>query len=217
MFDQSYYARVYRNYELQNPRRKLRYYHSLAQQIVAHKNAPIVHDLGCAFGRFIGTAPKHWRRSASDANAYAIDSARECYPDVSFVVADGLIPDADARFDLVTAFDVLEHISNLSETLRDIARQVKDGGYFITVVPVYDGPLGAIVRLLDRDPTHVHKESRRFWIDTLSKDFTIVSKCGIARYLLPGGFYAHIAAAWTWRFAPAIALVCKKKVGSVAP
>lgn len=215
MFDESYYARFYRDYELQNPPSKLRYYHRLAQEVTADKENPAVHDLGCAFGRFIGTAPKHWTRSASDANAHAIESARQCYPEVSFVVANGLVPDSEGHFDLVTAFDVLEHFSNIVGTLCGIAGQLREGGHLVVVVPVYDGPCGAIVRLLDRDPTHVQKESRGFWLGVLSKEFTIVKKCGITRYLLPGGYYAHFAAAWSFNVAPAIALVCKKKSGYV--
>lgn len=169
-----------------------------------------MYDLGCAFGRFIGTAPKHWKRTASDANAYAIESARASYPDVSFAVADGLAQGSEDQFDLVTTFDVLEHIPNIAEALRGIAGQLREGGCLIAVVPVYDGPLGGIVMRLDRDPTHVHKESRHFWIDALSREFSIVKTCGVTRYLLPGGLYVHFAASWTFRFAPAIAVVCKK-------
>jgi SAM-dependent methyltransferase len=198
MFDESYYAGVYRNYELQNAAHKLRYYHRLVQEVIAHERAPTVHDLGCAFGRFIGTAPKHWRRSASDASAYAVDAARRQYQDVSFEVSDDLTSESAGRLDIVTAFDVLEHIPDLPRALCGIAKQLRDGGVLVAVVPVYDGPLGPLVRCLDRDPTHVHKESRRFWMNVLSKEFTIVKKCGITRYLLPGGLYAHSAATWSF-------------------
>jgi SAM-dependent methyltransferase len=211
MFESSYYAGVYRNYELQNPSHKLRYYHSLVRDAVAGEGTPTVHDLGCAFGLFIGTAPDHWRRSASDTSAYAVDAARRRYPDVSFEVSDGLIARSEVGLDIVTAFDVLEHIPDLPHALCGIAKQLRDGGVLVAVVPVYDGPLGPLVRWLDRDPTHVHKESRRFWMSVLSTDFTFIRKCGITRYLFPGGHYAHFAAAWTFNVAPAIALVCKKR------
>jgi SAM-dependent methyltransferase len=204
-----YYAKYYRDYERQNPAAKLQYYARLvSQQLDRSDRSPRVHDLGCAFGRFLGAAPQHWIRSGSDANHYALDVAREAYPQVTFSADDQLeVPNS---FDAVTAFDVLEHIEDVDGTLARIAAALRPRGILVAVMPVYDGPLGGIVRALDRDPTHVHRESRRFWFETIARHLDIVERIGITRYLLPWGYYVHVPLSWTVPIAPAVAIVARK-------
>jgi hypothetical protein len=81
----------------------------------------------------------------------------------------------------------------------------------VFVVPVYDGPLGPVVRMLDGDPTHVHKESRDFWLDWAGERFVIQEWCGVFRYLLPRGPYINWPTQALRRIAPAIAVVVRNK------
>jgi SAM-dependent methyltransferase len=108
-------------------------------------------------------------------------------------------------FDLITAFDVLEHIPSIDETLSWIAANVRPGGELLFVVPVYDGPFGFLVRSLDRDPTHVHKQGRGFWLSAASRHLCLVAWWGLFRYLVAGRFYVHAPARAWRRFSPAIA------------
>ena len=50
---------------------------------------------------------------------------------------------------------------------------LRPGGLFVFVVPTYDGPLGPIVHLLDRDPTHIHRTNRKFWLDWAARHFDV--------------------------------------------
>jgi len=47
------------------------------------------------------------------------------------------IPFADGAFDLVTAFDVLEHLDDDVRALREMARVVRPGGLIAVTVPAY--------------------------------------------------------------------------------
>jgi hypothetical protein len=54
MTDLSYYEENYRNYELQNPPRKLRFFRKLMRLGLGQTDhLPKLLDVGCAFGRFL--------------------------------------------------------------------------------------------------------------------------------------------------------------------
>jgi hypothetical protein len=96
-----------------------------------------------------------------------------------------------------------------------VAGALAVGGIFLFVVPVYDGPLGPVVRLLDKDPTHVHQKSRAFWLGWASRRFTVLDWWGLTRYLLPGGLYVNWPSRLARRVSPAIAVVARK--GAAVP
>ena len=204
-FDRSYYEENYGSYARQNPPRKMRFYRELLH---AHaRRGGRILDLGCAFGTFLGSLGPEWERFGSDVSAYAIESAKRTVPGVVFRVAPAADPGFDGPFDAITAFDVIEHAPDLEAVARAVKSRLAPRGRFVFVVPVYDGPTGVVVRMLDRDPTHVHKTSRRFWLDWASSHFGLLAWEGVVRYLLPGGYYVHVPTRSLRSVAPAIAVV----------
>jgi SAM-dependent methyltransferase len=202
-FDQTYFASQYRDYQKQNPARKLAFYRTLAESAAGERPHTRILDVGCAFGLFLSQLDKGWQRFGMDDSAYAIEKARERDSSVEFAVsASGEIPFA-GPFDVITAFDVLEHINELERMISLIRSRLAPGGGFVFVVPVYDGPTGPIIRALDKDPTHVHKQGRGFWL-TL-QGFELKDWWGIYRYLLPGAYYCHVVTHSLRRYTPAIA------------
>ncbi len=208
-YDRSYYETRYRDYARQNPPRKLDFYAALAERAVSGVARPRVLDIGCAFGLFLRRLGDRWDRTGVDASEYAIGRARETVPGVRFEISPpGEIP-VEGPFDLVTAFDVLEHVPELDEAFAWIARNLAPQGEMLFVVPVYDGPTGPLVRRLDRDPTHVHKEGRSFWLQAAARHLRVVDYQGVFRYLIAGRFYAHVPARVLRRCSPAI--VCRSR------
>jgi len=214
-FGPAYFEQQYRNYRLQNPPRKLRFYQGLVERAAGGRPRPRILDLGCAFGLFLSILGDRWDRFGVDASEYAIGEARRRTPDAKFAVAGaGNVP-FPGQFDVITAFDVLEHIPDLETVLFRVSQSLAPDGAFIFVVPVYDGPTGPIIRALDRDPTHVHKESRDFWLSRVSERFCVIDWHGIYRYLVGGAFYVHVVTR-VWRnCTPAIA--CFTRVRSLEP
>jgi SAM-dependent methyltransferase len=205
IFDRSYFQRQYQDYKRQNPAAKLSFYRRLAERAARGRSRPRVLDIGCAFGLFLQHLGRGWDRTGIDASEYAINRARTEIAGVRFAVSHtGQFP-VEGPFDVITAFDVLEHLEELQPVFEWVASNLRPGGGFIFVVPVYDGPTGPFIRMLDRDTTHIHKTGRRFWIDQVSRRLRVVEWWGIYRYLVAGRFYVHVPGKLWRRISPAIA------------
>jgi SAM-dependent methyltransferase len=208
-FERDYYERHYRDYARQNPPKKLRFYRELAERAASEISRPRVLDVGCAFGSFLSVLNPAWQRFGIDVSEFATDLARRTVPDVTFEQAGVTGIPFPGPFDLITAFDVIEHVGALDEVIAAVGARLARGGHFIFVVPVYDGPTGPLVRLLDGDETHVHRRSRRFWLEWTARRFVVREWWGIYLYAFPGGFYLHVPTRSWRRFTPAIAVVTR--------
>jgi len=210
-FGAEYYETNYSNYERQNPARKMRFYRGLVNKHLPRMSHPRVLDLGCAFAKFLGYLDPSWSRLGIDLSEFAIRRAHQALPDVSLAVASCTAVPFKGPFQAVVAFDVIEHVEDLGQVAAFVHSELAPAGVFVFVVPVYDGPLGRVVRHLDRDPTHVHKESRDFWLGWASEQFDVVEWCGVFRYLLPSGPYINWPSRSLRRVSPAIALIVRNR------
>jgi SAM-dependent methyltransferase len=210
-FDKRYYQRNYRNYAAQNPQKKLAFYRDMVERYAGPDLPRRIHDIGCAFGFFLASLDDTWIKYGSDLSDFAIGKARTACPHAQFHIADStFVPSAADRFGVITCFDVLEHVADLDGTANSLKKQLAPGGIFIFVVPVYDGLCGPIIRLLDRDPTHVHTWPRNKWLEWATHHFEVAAWLGIVRYLMPGGYYLHRSTKIFRNHVPAILVVCKR-------
>ena len=187
----AYYAENYPDYERQNPDRKLEFYLELLGRWVPAGSR--IFELGSGLGLFLQKAATRYDCSACELNPHGAETSRLRVPNVVVHEAsfDSVPVDPPPR--AVVAWDVLEHISDLDRALETIHSRLPAGGFLFGVVPVYDSPLGPITRLLDHDPTHVWKLSRRDWLNRLRQHgFEIVEWGGIVRKLMPGRWYLHV-------------------------
>ncbi len=210
-YDRTYFERQYRDYERYNSRRKLDFYRKLAVLAAGSKSEPRLLDIGCAFGHFLACLDSNWARFGVDVSPYAIQKARERALEAHFAVTDANTIPFEGPFDIITAFDFLEHFPRLDQLLGLVSSSLVRDGAFVFVVPVYDGPTGPLVRALDRDPTHVHKRSRDFWLRWVAQGFDMLDWWGIYRYLLPGGYYVHVVTRALRGFTPAIACLVRRR------
>jgi len=205
-----YYQKNYPNYARQNPDRKMSFYRELVRQCTqgTPQKAKLL-DLGCAFGRFLTYVGNEFETYGQEPNSAALDIASQllaaerlrCHPlpEIAF----------EEKFDAIVAFEFFEHFQDIEGVRKSLLQSLTPQGHVVFVVPVYDGITGPIVHLLDKDPTHVHKRSRWFWLDWIGKDFQVVNWCGIYRYLLLG-HYIHVPTRLLRRFTPAIAVVAQR-------
>ncbi len=118
-------------------------------------------DLGCAYGFLVADARENgFRAFGMDASGFALAQAAEHAPDASGRLVQGhaeVLPFADEAFDVVTAFDLLEHVPDPECLLAEVARILRPGGVFLAATP------DALV--FDREePTHISEHVPSWWV-----------------------------------------------------
>lgn len=215
-FDERYFAEAYRDYGKQNPARKLRYYRKL---IASPADGPPgkraerrLLDAGCGPGLFLAAcANDPVQRFGIDPAAAVMRKASPGDPGTRFSCGSITGLPFNNAFDILTAFDVLEHAQDLEAAAQSVRQSLRHKGTFVFVVPVYDGPLGGIVRFLDKDDTHVHKEPRKFWLTWTRAHFEHVVWQGVFRCFFRQKWYLHFPTTIFRRIAPAIAVTATKE------
>jgi SAM-dependent methyltransferase len=187
------------------------FYKRLVERTVRRDGPARLMEVGCAFGRFLSIADASWLRLGCDISEYALHTALTRAPGAYFIAADAAYLPVKCTFDVIVAFDSLEHVHNLELVADGFKNMLSSRGYLIFVVPVYDGPMGPVIRLLDHDTTHIHKKPRDFWLGWAESHFELCEWQGIFRYLFPAGVYLHFVTKVLRKFAPAIVVVTRKK------
>ena len=210
IFNSQYFDTAYgKSYERRNPRYKWR---SFLRKILKFRSSGSLLEAGCGFGLFLKEAMEHFTCTGSDISDYAISQARKRLPD-DVVLYSGVLDDIDIhlRFDVITCFDVLEHIPDLNTALDNIEHLLRPVELLVFTVPVYDGPVGSLVQKMVQDDTHLHNEGRDFWLKLLtSTTFNTIYWAGVWRYFMFKRIYvnyvSHIGRRWT----PAIMVISEK-------
>lgn len=188
----SYYRDNYPNYAGQNPVKKLHFYRSLVRRYAPQGSR--LFELGVGLGMFLETVKDEYECLGCDINLFGVERTRQRTALSTLKVGSLDALAGEPPMDVIVAWDVLEHLPNLRDDLQAIAAHLKPGGHLMAAVPVYDGPLGWLVRRLDRDPTHVTKQSRKFWLNVLSQaDLEVREWGGVLRKLV-GQRYLHFTA-----------------------
>jgi SAM-dependent methyltransferase len=96
-------------------------------------------DVGCGTGGMLGVLADFGRTSGLDISPEAIDLCRQRYGD-RVDARVGLIPQdlpTPGSVDVVSVFDVIEHIGDDSAALRQLYRTLRPGGTLVVTVPAY--------------------------------------------------------------------------------
>jgi SAM-dependent methyltransferase len=121
-------------------------------------------DVGCGTGQFVEAARKAgYRARGLDLSAAQLEVARRRFPDVEVHAgrlrdyAHGMPP---GSFDVVTAFQVLEHVADPLDFLADARRLLRPAGYLAIGVPTWR-TWRAFRDPEDAPPNHLTRWSRR--------------------------------------------------------
>lgn len=94
-------------------------------------------DIGCAFGYFMSLLVKEGLAPVGiDISSYAVEKASRVDGAAASVCdANEDLPFAEGSFDVVTMFDVVEHLRSPYESFVEVRRVLDRGGYLIVTTP----------------------------------------------------------------------------------
>ena len=102
-------------------------------------NSSQILDYGCGQGAWIGVLSARWPQAqiyGIDVSEVAIKKAQLNFQQYTFTVFNGReAPFPDEFFDLVYAYHILEHVPQIEQTIGDICRLSKKGGYACIIFP----------------------------------------------------------------------------------
>ena len=208
-FDNGYFRQFYGDYDRQNPVTKLRSYLGVIRKVIPTGR---LLDIGCSYGLFVQEASRFFTCTGMDVDREVVAVAASKVPEATFI--SGALPYIPCHgLDVITALDVIEHVPDPAAALTAIRGALRPGGVALIVVPVYDGPLGWLTRMLDRDPTHLHKCSRRYWLELANHHLEVIEWQGYLRKLLFGRWYLNLSLRRGRSIAPAVALLLRRQDG----
>jgi ubiquinone/menaquinone biosynthesis C-methylase UbiE/DNA-directed RNA polymerase subunit RPC12/RpoP len=113
-------------------------YRAFFQQVRHSPGAKLL-DLGCGVGRFgHGAHARGWDVAGVDVSERAIEIGREAAPFPLRVGTAAELVDEGQRFEVVTAFEVLEHLSSPLEFIGEAKRLLCSGGQAFFTVPNWE-------------------------------------------------------------------------------
>ena len=103
---------------------------------IGDKSKVKILNVGCGTGGTLGTLEKYGNVENIDVSDDAINFMKKSGYKVKKVKGIEL-PYKDNTFDLIAAFDVLEHIEHDKDALREWMRVLKPGGFVIMTIPAH--------------------------------------------------------------------------------
>ena len=151
-------------------------------------------DVGCGGGATMGSLRRYGNVRGIDTSEEAVEYNRERGREVSLAAVES-IPFADNSFDLVLALDVIEHVPDDLQALRELFRTLRSGGSLLVTVPA--------LRILWSAHDVSHGHYRRYTLGELrgrleTAGFEVVTATYFNTLLSPLIFALRLL----WRFRP---------------
>jgi len=127
-------------------------------------------EIGCGDGILLNKIQDCYNVTGADISQHAIKKACEMVDSKKLKVMDIENEDIDGSYDIIIAFDVMEHLNNPQKVIKKIKGAMKKDGIFIFSVPNNYGIFGKIMTKIFNliDKTHVSTYEREKWIILLN-------------------------------------------------
>lgn len=149
------------------------YWKSVIETVKKYKINGRALDVGCAFGFLLKRLKPYFNEiHGIDVSTFAIQRAQK---EASSAILKKIdinnqeLPYPDGYFNLITAFDVLEHTESIEKSLKKIVKKLNKNGYLIISLPIRDTWAGKIFHIFDKDTTHINVPSRKKLFDAVEK------------------------------------------------
>jgi 2-polyprenyl-3-methyl-5-hydroxy-6-metoxy-1,4-benzoquinol methylase len=139
------------------------------QLIELYKKHGDLLEIGCGDGFLLNKIKDKYNITGIDISEFAIKRASKLIDDNKLKILDIEKQDVDGDFDIIIAFDVMEHLKDPTETIKKIKNALKKDGIFIFSVPNNYGIFGKIMTKIFNfiDKTHISTYEREKWIQIL--------------------------------------------------
>jgi len=122
-------------------------------------------EIGCGDGKFLSLATKAGHSVCGiELNPHAVAACRERSLDVVACDADQFAREHEGEFDVVCAFQVLEHVGSPAKLLQSMCKALRGNGRIIVSVPNVDSFKRHVFNCLDTPPHHVTRWRRETFI-----------------------------------------------------
>ena len=141
-------------------------------------------EIGCGIGGVIDALRRvpNLRLTGSEVYIQGLRYARARMPDVNFIQLDATEIPFRAEFDVIGAFDVIEHIEEDELVMRQVHAALRPDGLFIVTVPQYQ----SLWSTLDAIVHHKRRYSRRELTGKLQRaGFEVVYATSFVTALFP--------------------------------
>jgi 2-polyprenyl-3-methyl-5-hydroxy-6-metoxy-1,4-benzoquinol methylase len=128
-------------------------------------------DVGCYTGGFLSLLPEHWIKHGIDPIPQALDVAKKSLPAARFTQAS--LKDfqgPDGSYDLITLWDVAEHLDDLDGALRKVSSLLAKGGILV----IETGDVGSVFARVMR---------QGWWYVNILEHFSFFSRDTLKRAL----------------------------------
>jgi SAM-dependent methyltransferase len=141
-------------------------------------------DIGCAYGFFLLEARRFFEVHGIEIAEDAADHCRKAGLDVRTGVADGAALAEFGTLDVVTLFDVIEHLPDPAETLALAHRQLRPGGILV----VTTGDFGSLFAKALGPKWRLMTPPQHLWYFTRESITRLANRLGFAvlRFEHPG-------------------------------
>ena len=125
-------------------------------------------EIGCGVGSFIRQIFDNEKLQITGSEIYlkGLLYAKKNLPNVDFIQFDVTQGKIDEQFDMITAFDVIEHVENDVAAISNINQMLRSGGVLIITVPQHMFLWGK----LDEIVKHKRRYSRRELMGKLTQN-----------------------------------------------
>lgn len=144
--------------------------------IESYKKKGKLLEIGCGVGDLLNKLQTIYNVKGIDISKHAIDKASKKIDKKKLMVLDIEKENIKDNFDIVIAFDVMEHLKRPKEVLKKIKNILNKNGILIFSVPNNYGFFGKIMTRVFNfiDKTHISTYRREKWIKIIKKlDFDI--------------------------------------------
>lgn len=155
IFNKSYYFKTHKpgflneeKYQQENPSNKL---YSKIFNFINRKKKINLLDVGCAHGSFINFVNKNskFKTTGIDISSFAIKNAKKKGLNVKNLNLNKFYRNnKKKKYELITFWDVLEHVDNVDENFRIAKKMIKKKGYIFLITDIYDSLIGHLSEII---------------------------------------------------------------------